>query len=295
MMLRHGVPRALAALAIALMAGACSSDRALAPELRSAVTSASGPAPTKAQARYEIDFLQDMIDHHMMAVMTAELCVEKAVHEELRAWIEAYRQGEPPSLDVFFSRLFGELLSQPGFDFHHDYDAAAATANLIDSARQFRQTVGNIEPDAPIAAEYIRMVDSGMIANQYVRQRDKREQDAVLIAPAYSYLVNNQPVDYQFWLNIGSAGWGQRLEQPLTQPYVLSRQWEEGRAWGDADEFQANQDTVYYLVSGLIRRCRKRVYLGFSEYSEQGFEQRGTLMLAVQSMLRRLAKEENDV
>lgn len=231
-------------------------------------------------------------DAKVQSRITFELA---ARYERLRAWIEAYQQGESPSLDVFFSRLFGELLSQPGFDFHHDYDAATAAANLIDSAREFRQTVGKIEPDAPIAAEYIRMVDSGVIANQYVRQRDKREQDAVLIAPAYSYLVNNQPVDYQFWLNIGSAGWGQRLEQPLTQPYVLSRQWEEGRTWGDADEFQASQDTVYYLVSGLIRRCRKRVYLGFSEYSEQGFEQRGTLMLAVQSMLRRLAKEENDV
>ena len=49
------------------------------------MTIASGPAPTKAQARYEIDFLQNMIDHHMMAVMMAELCVKKAVHRELRS------------------------------------------------------------------------------------------------------------------------------------------------------------------------------------------------------------------
>ena len=139
------------------------------------------------------------------------------------------------------------------------------------------------------------MVDSGVIANQYVRQRGKREQDAVLIAPAYSFLVNNEPVDYQFWLNIGSSGWCQRLEQPLTQPYVLSRQWKDGDIWGDAEEFKADQDTIYYLISGLIRRCRKQVYLGFSETSEQGFDQRGPLLLAVQSMLRRLAKEENDV
>ena len=84
-MLRHGIPRTLAALALVLAAGACSPDRALAPKPRSAVTIASGPAPTKAQANYEIDFLQDMIDHHMMAIMTAELCLDKAVHRELRA------------------------------------------------------------------------------------------------------------------------------------------------------------------------------------------------------------------
>ena len=84
-MMRPKLPRTLLTLALVLVAGACSSDSALAPAPSPAVTIASGPAPTKAQARYEIDFLQDMIDHHMMAVMTAELCVEKAIHEELRA------------------------------------------------------------------------------------------------------------------------------------------------------------------------------------------------------------------
>lgn len=230
-------------------------------------------------------------DAKVQSRITFELA---ARYERLRAWIVAYQQGEVPPLDVFFSRLFGELLSQPGFDFHQDFDAANAAANLIDSAREFRQTVSKIEPDLPVAEEYVRMVDSGVIANQYVRQR-KPVQDAVLIAPAYSFLMNNEPVDYQFWLNIGSSGWGQRLEQPLTQPFVLSRQWKDGDTWGDAEEFKADQDTIYYLISGLIRRCRKQVYLGFSEYSEQGFDQRGPLLLAVQSMLRRLAKEEKDV
>jgi UvrD-like helicase family protein len=217
-----------------------------------------------------------------------------ARYERLRLWLEKVQKGEPLPLDVFFSRLFGEMLSQPGFDFHQDYDAARTAANLVDSARDFRQTVGKIEPDLELAAEYVRMVDSGVIANQYVREPAKRNQDAVLIAPAYTFLMNNVPVDYQFWLNIGSTGWGQRLYQPLTHSHVLTREWEEGRKWGDADEFKANQDAVYYLASGLIRRCRKKIYLGFSEYGEQGVEQRGAMLLAVQSMLRRLAKEERD-
>ncbi len=216
-------------------------------------------------------------------------------YEILRGWLDAYREGEPLPLDAFFSKLFGEVLSQPDFGFHHSYDAANAAAMLIDSARLFRQTVSKIEPNLPIAAEYIRMVDSGVIANQYVRDPGKDEQNSVLIAPAYAFLMNNTPVDYQFWLNIGSTGWGERLYQPLTQPYVLSRQWMEGDVWTDALEFAANQDTLYQLASGLIRRCRKKIYLGFSQFGEQGFEQRGPLLMAVQSMLRRLAREEKDV
>jgi hypothetical protein len=191
--------------------------------------------------------------------------------------------------------LFGEVLSQPRFGFHQNFDAANAAANLIDSAREFRQTLSKVEPDISVAEEYIRMVDSGVIANQYLRDWETSKKPSVLLAPAYTFLMNNQSVDYQFWLNIGSSGWGQRLEQPLTQPYVLSRNWPEGQVWTDVEEFEANQETLYQLAAGLIRRCRKRVYLGFSQYGEQGLEQRGPLLMGIQGMLRRLTKEDQHV
>jgi uncharacterized protein (DUF305 family) len=48
-------------------------------------TVTSAPAPSTAERNYEIKFMQGMIDHHMMAVMMSEMCLQKAVHEELRA------------------------------------------------------------------------------------------------------------------------------------------------------------------------------------------------------------------
>lgn len=45
---------------------------------------ASDPAPTVAQRMAEINFMRGMIDHHQMAVNNAQLCVNKAVHEDLR-------------------------------------------------------------------------------------------------------------------------------------------------------------------------------------------------------------------
>lgn len=215
-------------------------------------------------------------------------------YDELREWLQNYQHSNALPIDGFFSKLFGELLSQSKFGFHDNPDAANTAANLIDSARQFRQAVSKIEPDLDISSEYIYMVDSGVIANQYIRDWNT-DDDAVLIAPAYTFLLSNQPVDYQFWLNVGSAGWSQRLYQPLTHPYVLSKQWEVGRVWTDLDEFQANQETLSNLVLGLIRRCRKKIYLGFSEFGEQGYEQRGPLLMAIQSMLRRLRREDEHV
>ena len=80
------------------------------------------------------------------------------------------------------------------------------------------------------------MVRDGVVAAQYLRSWQRQPEDAVLLAPAYTFLMMNRPVDYQFWLEVGSTGWWERLYQPLTQPYVLSRGWEGGRQWTDSDE-----------------------------------------------------------
>lgn len=51
-------------------------------------TRAAEPAPSPAQATYEVKFMTNMIDHHMMAVMMGELCLGRAVHDELRQTCE---------------------------------------------------------------------------------------------------------------------------------------------------------------------------------------------------------------
>jgi len=65
------VSRALVALALTALLAAST------PAL------ADGPAPTKQAARYEISFMEDMIDHHYMAVMMAEICLDRATHTQL--------------------------------------------------------------------------------------------------------------------------------------------------------------------------------------------------------------------
>lgn len=218
-------------------------------------------------------------------------------YDRLQAWLAAYREREdgPLELDHFLSRLFGEVLSQPGFGFHDDFDAATITANLIDSARGFRRIIDESEapnpPEQTLAQEYVTMAGAGIIADQYLRHWDLDAENAVLLAPAYTFLMSNRPVDVQFWLNVGGQGWTQRLYQPLTNPYVLSRQWPPGRKWTDADEVRVNADGLQRLVLGLLQRCRTGIYLGFSELGEQGYEQRGELLDAFQRMLRRLSAE----
>ena len=84
----------------------------------------------------------------------------------------------------------------------------------------------------------------------------------------------------------GSSGWFERLSQPLTHPYVLTRGWQPGRVWTDADEVQTSREAMARLISGLLLRCRERVYLGIAELGESGFEGRGELLRAFQKVLQ---------
>ncbi|KAA3643870.1 MAG: hypothetical protein DWQ07_17290 [Chloroflexi bacterium] len=210
-------------------------------------------------------------------------------YERLRNWLRDYMATEEEELDFFLSSLFGEVLSQPGFGFHEDYNAGQLTANLIESVQKFRWIAGDIleESERTLGQEYIHMVEQGVIAAQYIGSWTTAQDESVLIAPAYTFLMRNQPVDYQFWLNIGSTDWYQRLYQPLTHPEVLSRRWPEGRKWTMEDEEQYARESMARLTVGLVRRCRKAIYLGLSELNEAGYEMTGDLQKALNSILKR--------
>ena len=216
-------------------------------------------------------------------------------YEALRAWLDGYIQNPVAEYDHFLSRLFGELLSQAGFGFHRNYNAGEAAANLVDSARNFRQVIGPslAEDNPPLGKLYLETVQDGVVAAQYLRSWQSQPEDAVLLAPAYTFLMNNRPVDYQFWLDISSRGWSERLFQPLTQPYVLSRQWQPGNLWTEENEFNTNQEVLYHLTLGLIHRCRRGIYLGLCELNEQGSEQLGPLLKAIDRAIRVIESQES--
>ena len=209
-------------------------------------------------------------------------------YDHLRVWLEAINPETTLPLDFFFNRLFGEVLSQPGYGFHDDLDSGNTIANLIESIQKFRWAVGNQLPEEnfDIGKEYIQMVNDGVIAAQYIHTSREQPPEAVFISPAYTFLISNQPVDVQFWLDIGSPSWYQRLNQPLTQPYVLSRQWNKGDVWDAENELAASYQTLEKLSVGLVNRCRKKIYLGMSELDVRGFENRGLLIRIIQHVLQ---------
>ncbi len=213
-------------------------------------------------------------------------------YEQLREWLTANRDQGSLELDHWISRLFGEVLSQPGFGLHTDFEGATLVARLIESARKFRQSLTTPkEPIPPFGKEYLRVLESGILSAQSLSVFEEQSQaDTVFLSPAFSFLMRNRPVRVQFWVDIGSQGWWSRLDQPLTQPYVLNRNWSEDRKWTDEDEFLNNQRSLLRVVKGLIRRCYGQIHMSTITLNEQGVEERGALVLAMQDVLRSQGK-----
>ncbi|HNT54441.1 MAG TPA: hypothetical protein PKG95_06995, partial [Anaerolineaceae bacterium] len=211
-------------------------------------------------------------------------------YESLRSWLQEIRSEDLPDLDVFIARLFGEVLSQPGFGFHVNYDAAAITSRLIESITKFRRVAEGtiLSEEGSVSREYLTMVREGVLAAQYLQPWEQPAEDSVLISPAYTFLMSNRPATVQFWLDVGSQGWWERLYQPLTHPVVLSRRWPVNTPWTDVHEFQTNQETLARLAGGLLRRCRGEVVFCISGSNERGDDERGPLLQGIQALVRQL-------
>jgi hypothetical protein len=209
---------------------------------------------------------------------------------------------------LFWQQLFSEVLSQTGFGMSQNLEGAMVCDKLIRSARSFREVFeraqltqedlpssqyvklqpmmgedGSAAPPFDIGLEYTKTLDEDIIAAQYAPERepDIADDDAVLVTPAYTYLINNFRSRYQFWLDINSLGWYERVYQPLTHPYVLARRWEIGRKWTEEDEHRSRQLMLGKVLRGLTYRCADKVFLVSSQLGISGQEESGPLARAI--------------
>lgn len=77
---------------------------------------ANGPAPDRATSEYEVRFMEEMIDHHAMAVRMGQMCLAKAVHQELRAMCQdmvTSQQQEIVTMQQWLAAWYGLSNYQP--------------------------------------------------------------------------------------------------------------------------------------------------------------------------------------
>lgn len=228
-------------------------------------------------------------------------------YDLLRDWLYAWRAGGSAAgveasgtatgqdaaaeraLDQFFARLFEQVLSQPGFGFRERFDAIRVAHQVVDSARRLRWALESAategkETPPDTGREFVHLIDRSVLGGLHIPAW-RMPEDVVLISPVLSFLLRNVTARHQFWLDVGSLDWWERLYQPLTHPYVLSQHWQADRVWQDEDEANVRAVAMRRQILGLLRRAGEQVHLAISEYSESGFEQQGPLLKVTNSVL----------
>lgn len=209
-----------------------------------------------------------------------------AGYETLRRWLEGCHSTPVAPLDLFFRRLFGEVLSRA--DLHPE--SAATYARLISSAGWFRRSAPEMGMGAAAGEDpsqgYARMVEEGVVSSAHVVPMTQAGPEAVLVvAPVHTYLLEERLAKFQFWLDVGAISWWEPPHQPLTNPYVLSRRWSETQRWTEFVDFAARNRVLARLVRGLCSRATERVYLCWSEVEAFGQPGDGPLLRAAAQLL----------
>jgi hypothetical protein len=174
--------------------------------------------------------------------------------------------------------------------FVHEFHLNSTNVDLLGYLQERIESFFNTVPAQPslgrlsLVSECVRLVQKGFIA-AHASYNAVSAEKAVLISPAHTFLSLDKSVNYQFWIDVSNTGWSERMNQVLSNPYVLRRSFPPGAIWTEELEAASEHELLRSLSLGLLRRCGTKVYAFASTTSLSGAEQRGPLLNALQQLL----------
>jgi hypothetical protein len=103
-----------------------------------------------------------------------------------------------------------------------------------------------------------------------------------MVSTIYGYLLAGRPVAVQVWLETAATGWWDIPRQPLSNAFVLDRDWPPGRLWTMDEDYRIRNELLSRIVRGLTARCRQGIILASSDLDRRGIRQDGPLWRALQ-------------
>lgn len=198
-------------------------------------------------------------------------------YDLLRGWLEEYRQGAEQPLDLFFQRVFGELLSR----LPPARDDLVVCRQLMVSAQKFLATSRRfpaLEADAGLA--FMRLLSAGTVAAESLLQPATQEQAVVLSTP-YAFISGHYHTQAQVWMDCTSRRWFQQDVRELINPHVLKSTWRLGEVWTDELNEALTKENGARVARALMRRCGEILVAAAANIDSQGFEQDGPLLEAL--------------
>lgn len=198
-------------------------------------------------------------------------------YDLLREWLEEYRQGEEQSIDLFFQRVFGELLSR----LPPARDDLVVCRQLIVSAQKFLSTAQRLPAfEEGYGPAFMRLLAAGTVAAESLLEPATREQAVILTTP-YAYISGHFRTQVQVWMDCSSRRWFQQDVREIINPHVLKQSWREGEVWTDEMNAALTMHNGARVARALLRRCGDVLVVAAANIDSQGFEQDGPLLEAL--------------
>ena len=201
-------------------------------------------------------------------------------YDLLRQWLDSYRQGPEQPIDLFFQRVFGELLSR----LPPARDDLVVCRQLLVSAHKFLNTTGRVDLGSDSGAAFIRMLSAGTVAAESLLEPATRAHAVILTTP-YAYISGHLRSSVQVWMDCTSRRWFQQDARELINPHVLMARWPQGEIWTDEYNQAVSLKNGARVARALLRRCGRQLFVAAANIDSQGFEQDGQLLAALYDAL----------
>ncbi len=195
-------------------------------------------------------------------------------YEYIRRWLLEYIAASPMPIDLFFRRVFLEIL----ITLPEVYENLTACRQLIDTAEAFIHSLTPFGAHVDIGKEFILMFMEGAKQSETMIDLEAAlHEQGILLTTPIQYLSTSRHRKVQVWCDIRSSNWTPRDVKIFTNPYVLSKLWDELRPITSEDEELFMRYKLSTIVNCLLKRCGEKVILTSSQYSSQGYEDEGIL------------------
>lgn len=206
--------------------------------------------------------------------------------ETLRQWLlnNGSFGGAALDLDFFIHHLFTDLLSQRPFSTEPDVQGAAVSDWLVRLATRLRTAAPRmgLSDRRAIGRAFWEGISNGLVTAHPPDLGDPPDPNGVLIGTIYSFMLGENVVPVQVWLETAATGWWDIPRQPLSNAFVLSENWNPAEFWTLEDDARIRNEMLSRVVSGLTARCTRGILLATSELDRRGARQDGPLWRALQ-------------
>ena len=172
----------------------------------------------------------------------------------IRNWINEYRKGEPLDIDVFFQKVFTEILLVYGAEEQDIIDIK----RLIDSSHSFKETISKFNT-IDVNKGFLTMVKNGVKSAESIFDMEERGMDdEIILCTPMTYLSNSLSHKVILMIGISSSHWTPRCAKEISNPYVLSPTWSLGETYTEEIEEENQRKNIAVVLRALIKRCSEK-------------------------------------